>query len=114
MTVRLFLTSGRFLQGNRAQGCIHYSVESTSCPSNITTVVTKVDSRQFENAIAENMVQLEHSDQSEKKKREFTDDDARSLTDAKQWHFVECSHDSKGVNAKVPDRKDSKNNQVRV
>ncbi|KAF8924089.1 hypothetical protein BGZ47_004211 [Haplosporangium gracile] len=99
----LYLEAQRELTGRRGHGPVDYSVHSVKDPT-FTLSVTEVKKENFNQGLAQNLVQLELALTFNKRKREAYEVDGEEepprklksygvVTDASGWYFVECAID---------------------
>ncbi|KAF9189606.1 hypothetical protein BGZ51_009425 [Haplosporangium sp. Z 767] len=95
----LYLVSQRDLRGRRGNGPLNFSVHSRST-HNYTLGVTEVKKEDFEQGVAQNIVQLESALTTTKKRKREThaidgeEEKIRSygiVTDAEKWILIECT-----------------------
>lgn len=95
---QLMAMSGGRIAGRRGYGVLHSTIMAKDDWSNILPV-TAVRNGNFEDAVAQNMVQLETASKGRKRKFSAEDDENLPLvnygivTDARKWYFVECTRD---------------------
>ncbi|KAG0197401.1 hypothetical protein BGX28_009109, partial [Mortierella sp. GBA30] len=84
------------IKSRRGQGSLHYAIQSKVDPTSILAV-TEVKDGDFQNGLAQNMVRLEAISRGRKRKLEVEENSIRPVvsyglvTDAQEWHFVECT-----------------------
>ena len=99
----LYLATQRNLSGRRGNGPVDFSVHSRST-HDYTLGVTEVKKDNFNQGVAQNIVQLESALTLKKRKRERYEIDGKEepprklrsygiVTDASQWMFIECTMD---------------------
>jgi len=99
----LFLASQRDLSGRRGHGPVDFSVHSRK-NQDFTLGVTEVKKEDIRQGVAQNIVQLEATLTSKKRKREIFDTEGEEgpackmrsygiITDSKEWYFLECTLD---------------------
>ncbi|KAF9560940.1 hypothetical protein EC968_005945 [Mortierella alpina] len=99
----LYLEAQRELSGRRGHGPVDYSVHAVKDPT-FTLGVTEVKKEDFNQGLAQNIVQLESALTAKKRKRETYEVDGDEepprkltsygvVTDASEWLFVECTMD---------------------
>ncbi|KAG0061975.1 hypothetical protein BGZ89_011018 [Linnemannia elongata] len=99
----LYLEAQRELSGRRGHGPVDYSVHAVKDPT-FTLGVTEVKKENFNQGLAQNIVQLESALTAKKRKREAYEVDGEEepprklrsygvVTDASEWLFVECTMD---------------------
>ncbi|KAI7815730.1 hypothetical protein BC939DRAFT_97045 [Gamsiella multidivaricata] len=97
----LYLATQRNLSGRRGNGPVDFSVHSR-CTHEYTLGVTEVKKEDFNQGVAQNIVQLESALTLKKRKRERYEIDGEEepprklksygiVTDASQWMFIECT-----------------------
>ncbi|KAF7730262.1 hypothetical protein EC973_002505 [Apophysomyces ossiformis] len=99
----LYLAAEKYLSGRLGNGPVDYSVHSRQT-NDYVLGVTEVKKEDFNQGVAQNVVQLESALTQRKRKRTRDDDDGgenetcpvksyRIVTDSKEWIFIECTMD---------------------
>ncbi|KAG0180648.1 hypothetical protein DFQ28_001073 [Apophysomyces sp. BC1034] len=99
----LYLAAEKYLSGRRGNGPVDYSVHSRQT-NDYTLGVTEVKNEDFNQGVAQNVVQLESALTQRKRKRAADDVEGEEnesysvksygiVTDAREWIFIECTMD---------------------